>query len=115
MCDEWSDPELIRFHAGEEAHSEWLDWSDTKPRKGVKLDLGPCLKAMRDKLPADSIMCNGAGNFSGWWHRYWHYAAQPSQLAPTSGTMGYGLPAAVAAASAFPTAAWSASRATAIS
>ena len=53
MCDEWSDPELIRFHAGEEAHKEWLDWSEPKPRKGVKLDLGPCVKAMRDKLPAE--------------------------------------------------------------
>ena len=53
---------------------------------------------MRDVLPADSIICNGAGNFSGWWHRYWHYAAQPSQLAPTNGSMGYGVPAAVAAA-----------------
>jgi acetolactate synthase I/II/III large subunit len=101
MCDEWNDPELVRFHAGEEAHKEWLDWSDPKPRKGVKLDLGPCVKAMRDKLPADSIICNGAGNFSGWWHRYWHYAAQPSQLAPTSGTMGYGLPASVAASIRF--------------
>jgi len=101
MCDEWNDPDLVRFHAGEEAHKEWLDWSDPKPRKGVKLDLGPCVKAMRDKLPADSIICNGAGNFSGWWHRYWHYAAQPSQLAPTSGTMGYGLPASVAASIRF--------------
>ena len=33
--------------------SEWLDWSEPKPRKGVKLDLGPCVKAMRDTLPAD--------------------------------------------------------------
>ena len=101
MADEWSDPELVRFSAGDEAHAEWLDWSDPKPRDGVKLDLGPCVKTMREKLPADTILCNGAGNFSGWWHRYWHYAAMPSQLAPTSGTMGYGLPAAVAASLRF--------------
>ncbi|MDQ3143806.1 MAG: thiamine pyrophosphate-binding protein [Pseudomonadota bacterium] len=101
MCDEWSDPDLVRFSAGEEAHREWLEWSEPKPRDGVKLDLGPCVKAMREKLPADTIICNGAGNFSGWWHRYWHYGAQPTQLAPTSGTMGYGLPAAVAAALRF--------------
>jgi acetolactate synthase-1/2/3 large subunit len=67
----------------------------------VKLDLGPCVKAMREKLPANSIVCNGAGNFSGWWHRYWRYGCMPTQLAPTSGTMGYGLPAAVAAALRF--------------
>ncbi len=101
MADEWIDPELVRFSAGEEAHAQWRDWSEPKPRKGVKLDLGPCVKAMREALPADTIICNGAGNFSGWWHRYWHYACMPSQLAPTSGTMGYGLPAAVAAALRF--------------
>ena len=101
MADDWHDPELVRFHAGEEAHSEWLEWSEPKPRAGVKLDLGPCVKAMRERLPADTIICNGAGNFSGWWHRYWHYGPSPTQLAPTSGTMGYGLPAAVAAALRF--------------
>jgi acetolactate synthase-1/2/3 large subunit len=56
---------------------------------------------MREKLPANTIICNGAGNFSGWWHRYWRYGCMPTQLAPTSGTMGYGTPAAVAAALRF--------------
>ena len=70
-------------------------------RRAVKLDLGPCVKAMRDALPVNTIICNGAGNFSGWWHRYWRYGPAPTQLAPTSGTMGYGLPAAVAAALRF--------------
>ena len=97
----WHEPELVRFSAGEEAHREWLEWSDPKPRDGVTLDLGPCVAAMRDRLPSNAIICNGAGNFSGWWHRYWRYGAAPTQLAPTSGTMGYGLPAAVAAALRF--------------
>ena len=101
MVDDWSDPDCVRFAAGEEAHREWLDWSEPRPRKGVKLDLGPCVAAMRDRLPANTIICNGAGNFSGWWHRYWRYGPMPTQLAPTSGTMGYGLPAAVAAALRF--------------
>jgi len=101
MADEWSDPELVRFSTGEEAHKEWIDWSEPKPRDGVKLDIGPCVKTMRDKLPENTIVCNGAGNFSGWWHRYWRYGAMPTQLAPTSGTMGYGVPAAVAAALRF--------------
>ncbi|MBA3729903.1 MAG: thiamine pyrophosphate-binding protein, partial [Sphingomonas sp.] len=81
MANDWHDADLVRFSAGEEAHAEWLDWSEPRPRDGVKLDLGPCVKAMRDALPADTIICNGAGNFSGWWHRYWHYAATPTQLA----------------------------------
>ncbi len=101
MVDDWNDPDLLRFASGEEAHKEWLDWSEPKPRKGVAMDLGPCVAVMRERLGPDAIICNGAGNFSGWWHRYWRYGGQPSQLAPTSGTMGYGLPAAVAAALRF--------------
>ncbi len=101
MAADWHDPDLVRFSAGEEAHREWLEWSEPAARDGVRMDLGPCVKAMRDALPADTIICNGAGNFSGWWHRYWHYGPAPTQLAPTSGTMGYGLPAAVAAALRF--------------
>ena len=101
MVDEWIDPDLVRFSCGEQAHCEWLDWSEPKPAKGVRLDLGPCVKAMRERLPPETIICNGAGNFSGWWHRYWRYGCMPTQLAPTSGTMGYGIPAAVAAALRF--------------
>ncbi|UVO52330.1 thiamine pyrophosphate-binding protein [Sphingomonas sp. SUN019] len=82
--------------AGVEAHAEYLDWTTPKPRD-LKMDLGPCVATMRDKLPADSIICNGAGNYSGWWHRYWRYAGPGTQLAPTAGAMGYGVPAAVAA------------------
>ncbi|UZK66154.1 thiamine pyrophosphate-binding protein [Sphingomonas sp. M1-B02] len=88
--------------AAADAHAEWLDWSTPKPREGVTLDLGQCVAAMREAMPADTIICNGAGNFSSWWHRYWHYGPLPSQLAPTAGAMGYGVPAAVAAALRFP-------------
>jgi acetolactate synthase-1/2/3 large subunit len=101
LVDGWIDPDLVRFSCGEDAHSEWLEWSEPKPRDGVRLDLGPCVAAMRVRVPEDTIICNGAGNFSGWWHRYWRYGPMPTQLAPTSGTMGYGVPAAVAAALRF--------------
>lgn len=93
--------ELPRFDA-EAAHADWIEWSTPKPREGVALDLGQCVAAMRAAMPADTIICNGAGNFSSWWHRYWPYGPQPSQLAPTAGAMGYGVPAAVAAALRFP-------------
>lgn len=89
------DVELPNFD-GVRAHAEWLEWSTPKPRDGVALDLGQCVAAMRAAMPADTIICNGAGNFSSWWHRYWRYGLQPSQLAPTAGAMGYGVPAAVA-------------------
>ncbi len=50
------------------------------------------------RLPAeDAIVCNGAGNFAGWLHRFYRHRTYRTQLAPTSGAMGYGLPAAVAA------------------
>lgn len=84
--------------SGADAHADYLDWSTPRPRDGVTLDLGPCVATMREQLPADSIICNGAGNYSSWWHRYWRYAGPGTQLAPTAGAMGYGVPAAVAAA-----------------
>ncbi|MHC9417356.1 thiamine pyrophosphate-binding protein [Sphingomonas citri] len=86
----------VHPHAAE-ARTAYEAWSTPRPRDGVALDLGPCVATMREKLPADTIICNGAGNFSGWWHRYWLYAGPGTQLAPTAGAMGYGVPAAVAA------------------
>jgi acetolactate synthase-1/2/3 large subunit len=92
----WDEGDAIPFDAGAEAHESWLKWS-APASDGTRLDLPRCLAAAREKLPADSVICNGAGNFSGWWHRYWPYAGWPSQLAPTCGAMGYGVPAAIAA------------------
>lgn len=97
----WEDDVIIPFDAGAEAHGEWREWSTPQPT-GAAIDLGLCVAAMRDSLPADTIICNGAGNFAGWWHRYWRYQAYPGQLAPTCGAMGYGVPAAVAASLRFP-------------
>ncbi|WP_294391880.1 thiamine pyrophosphate-binding protein [uncultured Sphingomonas sp.] len=91
----------VHFEAGAQAHAEWLDWSTPAPN-GAALDLNLCWAVLREQLPGDSIICNGAGNFSAWAHRFWHYAAKPSQLAPTAGAMGYGVPAAIAAALRFP-------------
>jgi acetolactate synthase I/II/III large subunit len=92
----WDD-DVVPFDAGQEAHLEWLDWSTAKPAP-FPLDMAACVTAMRETFSDDTIICNGAGNFSGWWHRYWHYNGFPSQLAPTNGSMGYGVPAAVSAA-----------------
>ena len=97
----WEDNSIISFDAGAEAHAEWKAWSTPKPAD-FPLDLGQCVAFMRKPWPADTIICNGAGNFSGWWHRYWRYEGFATQLAPTAGAMGYGIPAAVAAARRFP-------------
>ncbi|MCB2088766.1 MAG: thiamine pyrophosphate-binding protein [Sphingomonadaceae bacterium] len=93
--------DLLSFDAGAQAHAQWENFNTAQPN-GFPLDLGTCVMSMRAKLPGDTIICNGAGNFSGWWHRYWRYEALPTQLAPTCGSMGYGVPAAVAAARRFP-------------
>ncbi len=96
MAALWGD-DVISFDSGAQAHAEWLEWSTPAPFD-TQVDLGMCVAAMREALPADTIICNGAGNFSGWWHRHWVYAGPSCQLAPTAGAMGYGVPAAVAAA-----------------
>jgi acetolactate synthase-1/2/3 large subunit len=57
---------------------------------------------LRATLPAEAIVTNGAGNYSAWCNRFYSYRAFRSQLAPTSGSMGYGLPAAIAAKLAHP-------------
>ena len=90
--------DILPFEDGAEAHAEWETWNTPQPREGVALDLGPCVAAMREAMPADTIICNGAGNYSSWWHRYWRYGPRGTQLAPTNGSMGYGVPASVAAA-----------------
>jgi acetolactate synthase-1/2/3 large subunit len=61
------------------------------------LNLSEAVAWLRDRLPAGSIITNGAGNFSGWAQRFYTYTGFRTQLAPTNGAMGYGVPAAVAA------------------
>ncbi len=65
-------------------------------------DLAAIFAHMAEALPNDAILCNGAGNYAGWLHRFYRFRAPGTQLAPTSGSMGYGLPGAVAAATAAP-------------
>jgi acetolactate synthase-1/2/3 large subunit len=77
------------------ARSEYEEWQQYSPMPGT-LDLGECMAHMRERVP-DAIVTNGAGNFSVWAHRFWRWHDYPSQLAPTSGAMGYGVPAGVAA------------------
>ena len=57
---------------------------------------------LSDNLPEDAIVTNGAGNFAGWLHRHFRYKGFRTQLGPTNGSMGYGVPAAVAAKIAEP-------------
>jgi acetolactate synthase-1/2/3 large subunit len=62
-----------------------------------KVNMSEVIRFLRGRLPPDTIVTNGAGNFSLWAHRFYQYGGFRTQLAPTSGAMGYGVPAAVAA------------------
>ena len=67
-----------------------------RPQPGG-VDMGQVMTWLRDRLPDDTILCNGAGNYTGWIHRCYRFRRFRTQLAPTAGAMGYGVPAAVAA------------------
>jgi acetolactate synthase-1/2/3 large subunit len=62
-----------------------------------RVRLEEVIATLSRELPDDAIVTNGAGNYAGFLHRYYQYKGWPTQLAPTSGSMGYGLPAAIAA------------------
>ncbi|MEO0393009.1 MAG: thiamine pyrophosphate-binding protein [Pseudomonadota bacterium] len=90
----------------------WDDWTAArqadyqenikpKPAPGP-LNMSEVMAHLNAVLPADAIVCNGAGNSTAWLHRHFQYRDARTQAAPTSGAMGYGVPAAVAAALLYP-------------
>ena len=78
------------------AHEDYLAWTQPKAIPG-KIQLAEIVRWLDSTLPEDAIVTGGAGNFSGWAHRYFRYRGFRTQLGPTNGSMGYGWPAAVAA------------------
>jgi acetolactate synthase I/II/III large subunit len=89
----------------------WREWTaaanadyraNLVPTPVAPLDMAEVIHLIDAKLPEGTIFTNGAGNYSGWLHRFHRYTGLhrfgKTQLAPTSGAMGYGVPAAVAAA-----------------
>lgn len=75
----------------------YLDWSETPQALPGAFQYGEVMVWLRERLPADAILTNGAGNYASWLHRYYRFRTFGTQLAPTSGSMGYGVPAAVMA------------------
>ena len=81
-----------------EAHEEYLEWGNMpleSPNSGV--DLTTAFRSLREDLDSNTIITNGAGNYAVWGHRLFRFTQFRTQLAPISGSMGYGLPAAIAA------------------
>lgn len=82
----------------EEARAEYAKWQAAPVGAATpELDLRRVLLELRAGLPADAVVCNGAGNFAAWLHRYFPYYGLGTQLAPASGCMGFAVPAAIAA------------------
>lgn len=102
-------PDLLAALAGRNAApGPWADWAAAlradyeawqQPREtpgAVKMEA--VVQWLSDRLPEDAIVTNGAGNYAAFLHRYFRWKGFRTQLAPTSGSMGYGFPAAIAAA-----------------
>ena len=78
------------------AHADYLAWSEKATPQPGAVNLGEIMTWLRDNLPPEAIITNGAGNFAGWIHRFYRFRKYATHVAPTSGSMGYGFPAAVA-------------------
>jgi acetolactate synthase-1/2/3 large subunit len=85
----------------EEARKQFLEWTEPRPMPG-QVQYGEIIRWLSDRLPEDTIVAGGAGNFAGWLHRHFRYKGFRTQLGSTNGSMGYGYPAAVAAKLAEP-------------
>lgn len=83
------------------ANADYREWTARRENPGP-VQMWDIVDALRRRLPADAILANGAGNFSGWFHRFYRHTRFRTQIAPTSGAMGYGTPAAVACKLAAP-------------
>ncbi len=96
------DPVEPRWQAWtESARADYLANLRHRPMPG-DLDLGEFMAVLRRRLPADAVLTSGAGNFTVWAHRFYEFSVYPSQLAPRSGAMAYGIPAALAAKALHP-------------
>ena len=84
-----------------QAHEDYRAWQ-SRVRNPGPVQMWDVIQNLDSILPADAIVTNGAGNYSGWVHRFHRYRGHRTQLAPTSGAMGYGVSAAIAAKAVHP-------------
>ncbi len=97
MADRLADqPAKSRGDATAQARADYEAWQVPVETPGA-LKMENVIAHLNETLPEDAIVTNGAGNYAAWLHRYYRYRSYPGQLAPTCGSMGYGLPAAVSA------------------
>jgi acetolactate synthase-1/2/3 large subunit len=80
----------------EAAHDDYLAWSGAATKEPGAVNLGEVMLWLRQVLPADAIVCNGAGAYAAWLHRFFRFRGLNAHVASASATMGYGPPAAIA-------------------
>ncbi len=83
------------------ANAEYREWQQRREIPGA-VQMWDVMQQIKSAVPADVIITNGAGNYATWAHRFHQYRGFRTQLAPTSGAMGYGVPAAIAAKALHP-------------
>ena len=102
-----SGPFIAALRDAGPVHGPWREWTRAAradhldhrqpPPGGPEVDLAEMIRYLSDRLPDDAIIANGAGNYSIWAHRFYEFRQFRTQLGPTSGAMGYAIPAAIAA------------------
>ncbi len=80
----------------ETLHQNYRAWTDVATPQPGGVNLGAIMVWLRETLPPETILCNGAGNYAAWIHRFYRFRQFGTHVAPASGSMGYGVPAAVA-------------------
>ncbi len=96
------DLELPLRGDAEAAHTAYLEWTEKPTEQPGAVNLGAVMVWLRENLPRDAIICNGAGNYAAWIHRFFRMRRFGQHVAPTAGSMGFGVPAAVAMKRLYP-------------
>jgi acetolactate synthase-1/2/3 large subunit len=84
------------------AHDDYVAFSEQPTEVPGGVNLGAIIVWLRENLRDDSMVCSGAGNFSGWIHRFYRFRKFATQFAPTAGSMGYGVPSAIGLKRVYP-------------
>ena len=86
----------------QQAHADYLAWTETATPQPGGVNFGAIMAWLREQLPPEAIICNGAGNYAAWIYRFYRFRRFATHIAPTSASMGYGMPSAVAMKRLYP-------------
>ena len=84
------------------ANADYLAWTEKPTEQPGAVNFGAVMLWLRENLAPDAIICNGAGNYAAWIHRFFRFRRFGQHVAPISGSMGYGVPAALAMKRLYP-------------